>query len=201
MADFERAKAYALKHLSEELDPRLTYHSLWHTQHDVVPAAARLATAETLDDETRYLLLTAAWYHDIGFLVQRDDHEDAGAAIALDVLPRFGYTAAQIDQVAGMIMATKLPQSPHTPLEEMMADADLDSIGRPQDFLLTSGALRNELAAFGTEIPIIEWYRRQQNFLQVHSYWRASAHALRDDGKQQIITMLGRLIAELEAAG
>ncbi len=201
MGDFERAKAYALKHLSESLDPRLTYHSLWHTQHDVVPAAARLAHAEALPAEAQQLLLTAAWYHDIGFLVQRADHEDAGVQIAQEVLPNFGYTPDQIGQIAGMIMATKLPQSPQTALEELMADADLDSIGRPNDFLLTSGGLRNELAAFGSEIPIIEWYRRQKEFLKTHSYWRDSAHALRDAGKQQNIALLVRLIAELEAAG
>jgi uncharacterized protein len=193
--DFESAMHYALGRLERDLPPDYYYHSLQHTREDVVPAAERFAATEGVTGEALLLLRTAAYYHDVGYIRQRVDHEDCGVAIARDVLPDFGYSAEQIEIVGGMIMATKLPQTPHTLLEEILADADMDSIGR-DDFLTTSLNLRSELAANGTLISEYEWYRRQLGFLQSHHYWTQAARSLRDAGKQQNIALLERLIAE-----
>src|SRR5690242_11544862 len=106
-SNFERARAYALTRLERELPAALTYHSLAHTRDDVAPATLRLAAVAGVCGEQRMLLHTAAYYHDIGFVMQRVDHEAAGARIAAQQLPRFGYTPPQIEIIHGMIMATK----------------------------------------------------------------------------------------------
>src|SRR5436309_16127441 len=74
------------------------------------------------------------------------DHERASAQIAAAILPNYGYTPAHIQAICGMIMATKLPQAPHTLLEQIVADADLDVLGRP-DFVTRNQDLHTELAA------------------------------------------------------
>src|SRR3712207_6234248 len=94
--DFEAAWNYALDRLARELSPALAYHSLAHTLDEVVPAAGRLAEAEGVVGEPRGLLLTAAYFHDIGFLVQRQEHEAAGVEIVQGVLPAFGFDPAHI---------------------------------------------------------------------------------------------------------
>jgi uncharacterized protein len=187
--DFVSAKAYALDRLERELDPRLHYHSLVHTHEDVVPAVARLASVLGITGEMALLLQTAAYYHDIGFVVQIQHHEAAGAQIAAEVLPCYGYRPRQIALIRGMIMATRMPQAPRTPLEMILADADLDALGR-DDFLNRNYALRSELSAFGVHMTDEEWYRDQIAFLETHRYWTTAAHVLRDAGKaRNLLTM------------
>ena len=193
--DFERARQYALERLERDLSPALTYHCLAHTRDDVVPAAERLATLEGVTGESLLLLCTAALYHDIGFVEQRDDHETIGVRIAREVLPRFGYSPAHIEAIGGMILATKLPQSPHTLLEEILADADLDVLGR-DDFLIRSRDLQAELAAFGTPMSDEQWFGGQLKFMQAHRYFTVAARTLRDTMKQVNIEALISLLAQ-----
>jgi uncharacterized protein len=94
--NFQRARHYDLTRLAHELSPALRYHSLAHTRDDVVPAAERLATLEGVDGEALLLVRTAAYYHDLGFVIQRADHEGASAQIAATILPDYGYTPAHI---------------------------------------------------------------------------------------------------------
>lgn len=197
--NFERAKQYALAQLEQELHPALLYHSLEHTRDSVVPAVERLAAWEGIDDASRLLLETAAWYHDIGFVKQPTDHEVMSVRIAAEVLPCFGYTLPQIASISGMIMATKLPQSPHTPLEAVLADADLDVLGH-DTFLKRSGDLRAERAAFGMAMTDEQWYREQLEFLRAHRYWTAAARAIRDAGKQRNIEALAGLLVHAQVS-
>ena len=196
--DFEQAKHYALARLERELSPSLFYHSLGHTRDDVLPAVERLATLEGVTTEDRLLLLTAALYHDLGFIEEYTHNEAIGARIAAEVLPRFGYTPAHTRVIAGIIMATKLPQSPHTRLDEIIADADLDVLGR-DDFMLRNQALRDELAAYGCPATDEGWYSYQLQFLQAHRYFTAAAKSLRDAQKKRNVETLTALLARYRA--
>lgn len=187
--DFECARQYALERLERELPPTLLYHSVAHTRDDVVPAAARLAAMEGVTGQDLILLLTAACYHDLGFVVQRINHEAIGAQIAAEVLPRFDFSPEQIRIISDIIMATRLPQTPHNLLEEIMADADLDVLGR-DDFFDINQKLRAELELAGWRLTDEEWYTEQLELMQAHRYFTASARALRDGRKQQNIQAL-----------
>jgi uncharacterized protein len=196
-SNFEQARTYALQRLQRELPPALTYHSLAHTRDDVAPATLRLAAAAGVAGEQRILLHTAAYYHDIGFVLQRIDHEAIGAQIAAEVLPDFGYSPEQIDLIHGMIMATKLPQSPRTILEQLMADADLDALGRT-DFIIRNQALRDELAAFGAHWDDLAWAREQLWFVGSHEYWTDAARQVRGEQKRRNIELIREMIERCE---
>ncbi len=196
--DFEQARAYALERLAKELSPLLTYHNLEHTRDDVVPASERLARLSGIDDEEIVLLLTAAFYHDIGFVIQRDDHETVGVTIAQEVLPHFGYSTEAIERVSGIIMATKLPQSPESFLGEILADADLDVLGR-DDFMVINQALQTERATFDGPLSDVAWYEGQYRFMQKHRYFTAVAHNLRDAKKQENSALLYALLEQARA--
>lgn len=182
--DFERAKTYVLERLAIELSPTMFYHSLAHTKDDVVPAIEQLARIEGVTGEELLLLKTAAYFHDIGYIEKSQDHETVSIAIAEQVLPRFGYSRQQILTIKALIMATRLPQSPHSKLEQIMADADLDVLGRG-DYMSRSQALRDELAANGNSMSDEEWFSSQLRFLQTHQYFTQAAKKLRNPKKQQ----------------
>jgi uncharacterized protein len=195
LPDFDAARAYALGRLERELSPALCYHSIAHTRDDVVPAAERLAATAGVTGEDLLLLRTAAYFHDLGYVERREDHEVTGARLTAEALPRFGYSPPQIAAIVGMIMATRLPQSPQTLLQQILADADLDALGR-EDFWEVNQRLRVEMVAFGLPASDAEWYRVQLHFLRGHHYWTAQARALRDEQKRRNIAELARLLAE-----
>jgi len=192
-SNFEQARAYALQRLERELPAALTYHSLAHTRDDVAPATLRLSAIAGISGEQRMLLHTAAYYHDIGFVLQRIDHEIVGAQIAAEMLPTFGYGPAQIELIHGMIMATKLPQSPRTLLEQLLADADLDALGCT-DFITRNHALRAELEAYGAHWDDLSWAQEQLCFVGSHQYWTDAARQVRGAQKQRNIEMIVEMI-------
>lgn len=210
MADFnfDNASEFARRRLETRLPVYLYYHSAVHTMHDVVPAAKRLAKLEGVEGDNLLLLLTGAWFHDLGFIFINGDttleyklrvsqHEEASAAIASQVLPDFGYSAAEVDVVVGTIMATKLPQTPHNLLEQIAADADLDSLGR-NDFWKISYRLKDEFTAFGMPTTEEAWLTRQLSFLQSHHYFTPSALKLRQPGKEQNMEEIRERLQELQ---
>ena len=192
--DLQRARQYVLQRLERELSPALTYHSIAHTRDEVAPAAERLAALEGVQGEDLVLLLTGAYFHDIGFVERRPNHENASQRIARQALPVFGYSSAQLDVVDSLIEATRLPQSPHNLLEEILVDADLDVLGRT-DFLASSQALRAELAVFESPLTDKAWYTIQVDFLTYHHYFTASARRLRDAQKAHNIETMKELLA------
>ena len=186
---FEQARQYALDRLEHELSPALLYHGIAHTRAEVVPAVERLAGLEDIRGETLDLLLIAAWFHDIGYVEQATHHELIGARIALQTLPSFGFSEGEVEVVRWAILATALPQSPRNLLEEILADADLDVLGR-EDFMPRNNDLRCELALLGKEFTDEEWFTRQLQFVEEHRYFTASARSLRDPQKTLNIALL-----------
>jgi uncharacterized protein len=191
--DFERAKAYIVERLTNGLAPDLYYHGPHHTLEEVVPAVEQLAIMEEVEGDDLLLLRTAAYYHDCGFLEQYANNEPIAVEIARKVLPDYGYSRRQIRIIRGIILATQVPQRPRNHLEEIMCDADLDTLGR-LDFFLLSHRLRLELAAYGNPTTLRQWHEDQLRFLESHTYFTKSACALRDPGKRRNIAELRELL-------
>jgi uncharacterized protein len=191
----DRARKYILDQLSSNLSSALYYHGVHHVR-DVVSAALTLAKGEGVcDQESLDLLETAALYHDSGFLFKYKGHEEAGCEIAREVLPDFEYNNQQIELICGMIMATKIPQTPTTHLEEILADADLDYLGR-NDFEPIANTLFEELKAFNMITDLDAWNKIQVRFLQEHRFWTSTAKHTRNHGKQLHLENLLRLVGE-----
>ncbi len=194
--DYEGAKQYALERLAREVPPTRFYHSLAHTRNDVLPAAERLARMEGVQGDDLLCLLTATCFHDVGYIDRPDDHEVRSTEIAAAVLPQFGYSAQHIALIRALIMATKLPNNPQTLLEKIIADADMDSLGR-EDFLSAGLHLRHELEGLGVRISDTEWYQQQVKFLQQHTYYTEAARQIRGPGKQRNLEAVLKILEDL----
>jgi uncharacterized protein len=196
--DFESARTYAIERLSNDLDPALVYHCLEHTRDEVTVVSANYAREYGVDEEELLLLKTAACFHDLGFLECREGHEKVSVRIAREVLPDYGYTPEQIDRIAEIIMATQLPQSPNSLLEQIIADADLDVFGR-EDFIERNRCLRQEMEAFGRQMSDAEWYAAQIRFAQAHEYFTEAARRKNSMRKSQNIAAMEALLEKAEA--
>ena len=169
--NFSAAKIFILNAL-EDLSPALTYHGKHHTL-DVVAVAEGLCVVENVSKKDTILVLTAALLHDIGFLRHYSDHEEHGCRIAEEWLPQFNYTEGSIKKICGLIRATKIPQSPQTPLEEILCDADLDYLGRA-DFYTIGQTLFQEMKTLQLIDTEDNWNAMQIRFLENHYYFTAT---------------------------
>lgn len=196
--NYRNAEKYIVKRLAGDLPDGLFYHGIHHTK-DVCEAVERIAIWEGVKGEELYLLKTAALYHDAGFIDSYESNEPIGARLAKEMLPSFGYTQPQIEQVIELIEATKIPQNPQNHLEEIMCDADLDYLGRG-DFYPIAETLRQELIKFG-KIGTDEktWVEMNIGFLGMHKYFTQSARQRREPFKQERIAELKKKLTKLEA--
>lgn len=192
--DFTSAINYALQELQDNLPTNLTYHTYRHTAEDVMPAATRLARHTGLPPMGIHLLEVAAAFHDLGFLFKVEGHEEESVRIVGEQLPHFGFVPVQISHIQQTIMATKLPQSPQDLAGQLLADADLDLLGR-EDFWSLSDLLQDETSRLGSPTTSREWHEKQLAFLTEHRYFTAAAARLRNKQKAKNVEKLRQLVA------
>ncbi len=179
--NFKEAETFIRATLEKEM-PQLPYHNYEHI-NDVVQAAEAIGKAESLNNNDLKVLKIAALLHDIGFIRSSKNHEAHGAEMAAEILPRFGFDAELITAIQGMILATKLPQSPANQLENILCDADLDYLGR-DDFYPIGNKLFEEMKASGAVESEREWNLVQKTFLQSHKYHTDYGRTHREAEKQ-----------------
>jgi predicted metal-dependent HD superfamily phosphohydrolase len=185
---FTSIKQPILTRLENELDSRFGYHNITHTL-DVLEQAEVLAEQEKVTDKHDLLLLKiAAVFHDSGFLFVYKNHEEKGCEIASESL-RNVFSEEDIKMVCGMIMATKIPQTPNTLLEQIICDADLDYLGR-NDFEPISRNLYKEFLTFKIIPEDIIWDHIQIKFFESHHYFTGTSISKRNGKKLKHLNIL-----------
>lgn len=175
-----------LSDLKAGLSEQLIYHSVHHTM-DVIEQSMAIAHREGITSAKDLLLLkVAALYHDTGFLFVYKGHEEESCKKAKKELPELGFTTTEIDRICGMIMATKIPQQPTNLFEQILADADLDYLGRT-DFKKISSLLEAEFIHYGITKDKASFEKLQLDFLRSHEYFTKSSRQLRSPVKKQTI--------------
>ena len=212
-AKYERAFEYARCHLQQDLLPAFQYHNASHTLNEVAPICEWLAQMEGIPDHSRWLLLTGAYFHDVGltvikslnpntYRILRAEHEDRAVEMACSILPGCGFDAQELDEVCRLILATRWGYVPQNRLEEMIHDADMSSIGGNVPYYMqTSFALRRELIAFGAEISEVAWLESQARLLESHPFYTASGRSLFEENKHQNVVAIKARIAAIQTAG
>jgi uncharacterized protein len=183
MNSFSEIERHVINKLDVGLSPHLTYHNVAHML-DVLEQTIFIAKEEGIDKEEDIILLKlGALYHDVGFLDKYQGHEESSCEIAGDELQSFGYSPQQIDIIFGLIRATKVPQNPLTHLEEIICDADLDYLGRP-DFFINGKKLFNEFIIQKIVSDERDWNLFQIRFLEEHHYFTKTSIERRTAQKQ-----------------
>jgi len=174
---FSDLEELILTKLEKGLPKNLYYHNMKHTI-DVINQAELIARGEDCTDEEILILKTAALFHDAGFIISYNDHEEQGIKLAKEVLPQFKYSQQQIQLIGEIIYATKFPPNPKTKLQRIICDSDLDYLGR-EDFVPVSNELFKELSVRGKVKSLKDWNNIQIKFLQSHQYFTETARNLR----------------------
>lgn len=191
--NFLNLKTLVLSYLGDNLPASMRYHDVAHTV-DVLKAAERYGLKAGISKENFLLLQTAALLHETGIVATVDEHEQASVDYARMILPEFGFSAGQMDSVSEVIIATRFPQTPLNLLSELMCDADLDYLGRP-DYFAISHKLRLEwIIQNNYDASLSKWYEEQYAFLSGHRFFTKWAKDERNAGKESNLQLIKSLL-------
>lgn len=192
MKGYYTLRKIIMERLQNELSKDLHYHGMHHTLDALKTCDLYLRHIKINSHDARLLRL-GILFHDIGFTVSNEEHEYKGSIIARDLLTQFGFKTKDIDVIVGLILSTKIPQSPKTLLENMICDIDLDYLGR-SDFYEISESLYEELQVTIGLKNKNDWNKIQVKFLEAHTYHTDFAIKKRQPEKEKRIRELKELI-------
>jgi PAS domain S-box-containing protein len=169
------------------LPKNYTYHTIEHIR-DVVEQSEIIAKKEKISKAEIQDIKLAAWLHDVGYIWEPARHEARGAEYATAILTALNFPKIKINQITGMIMATKIPQSPKNIYEQIICDADLDYLGRA-DYIVNSNRLLQEINLI-KKITELDWLYIQDKFLRAHQYFTTGSINSRESKKQERLKMI-----------
>ncbi|SEM64333.1 Predicted metal-dependent phosphohydrolase, HD superfamily [Chryseobacterium taichungense] len=138
----QKAKDYVETLFKDKLSSVYFYHNFIHTTFTVNKAEEILKnTPVSTKDQEKVLL--ALWFHDTGYIECAKDHEEKGAVIMKNFLQKEGYAENDIDDIAKLILATKITYEPQNLLEKIVKDADCSHFAS-HDYNDISDSLRKE---------------------------------------------------------
>jgi len=177
---------------ANKVDKAIHFHTLQHTQ-EVLAGCETMADYYHLDDEDRFALMLAAWFHDTGYSGgQAMGHENLSVELATRFLNEHRVHQNVINKVVGCINATRLPQNPTSLIEQIICDADLFHLGT-SDFKDKNKLLREELNDFGKlELSKKDWRKKNIEFLTKHNYFTSYAKEHLDPLKQVYLQELNK---------
>jgi len=196
----EEVKQYVITYFNAHDNDIIIYHNRAHTE-SVVTAAVEIANHYQLSDQDYFIVITAAWFHDMGYYTDPAHHEDWGAQEASTFLQRKNVAEDIIQKVVRCIQATRMPQAPETLLENIVADADLFHLGTPQ-FGERNKLMRKEyIAMHQVAVSKEEWRNKTIRLLQSHQYHTDYCRLLLSEQKSaNLQKLLAKSALRLEVA-
>lgn len=182
MQSSQHMKSFVAALLEEKLSPYYYYHNAGHTLY-VFEQVIEIGRQEQCTEKEIDLLKAAALWHDTGFINTYANHEKESCLLARCYLPDYGYSPADIKVICGMIMATKMPQSPQNKAETIIADADLEYLGT-NSVEEKAENLYKELHYIDPSLTLPQWHKTQISFLLAHQYFTPFCKQNREPVKQ-----------------
>ena len=188
MQSKKQMKRFVISLLQNNLPGNYAFHNQEHTLY-VYEKVLEIGKEENCTKKEIELLRAAALWHDAGYITIYKGHEEESCKLAKIHLPGFGYSADDTEIVCGIIMATKIPQTPLTRLEEIIADADLEYLGT-NHAAEQAEKLFLELQSLNPLLTKEQWNQMQVSFLEQHQYFTAYCRKKKEPVKQTYLNQL-----------
>jgi HD superfamily phosphodiesterase len=185
--DLSSIRDYVLNRFEQDKPSYLHYHNLAHTK-SVVIHAEQIALFYGLQNEDLFILLAAAWFHDLGHLYDNPaNHEYKSATLMKDFLKN-SYPDEILGKISDIILATRELSRPKTQLGEIIRDADTYHFGT-DEFLLTDKLVKQELEE-RTKQKYPDWTEHTLRLLRKHKFYTSYCKTRLKGGKDRNISML-----------
>jgi predicted metal-dependent HD superfamily phosphohydrolase len=170
--------------------PGLIYHNYEHTRY-VVEKVNEIAAQYDLTERDLFVLETAAWFHDTGYLFSEGkDHEEKSVELMKQFFANKGVEDDIIEKIAGCIMVTKFPRNPVNLLQEIICDADTFNFGT-KDFKETNKKVFQEIN-FQNKFALDKaaYFQKTYEMLRDHVYYTSYCREKLDDRKEKHLKKL-----------
>lgn len=163
------AESFVLTLLDEKLSKEYLFHSRHHTLR-VARGAMLIARNCGLSEEDIQVLLISAYFHDTGYIVCDDNHEEESLVIAAEFLKQRGVGEDLIGIVSNAILATRVPQKPMDKISGILCDADLMHLAG-EDYFEQMELLRLEWQVTGRQFfDEYQFHLNSIEFFKHHRY-------------------------------
>ena len=179
---------FVINLLKSEISASYYYHNYEHTLY-VINKVIEIGEHENCTIKELELLSIAALWHDTGYIITYNGHEEESCKLARRHLTGYGYSTDDINTICAMIMATKIPQLPQNKLQQIIADADLEYLGT-NNAAVKANNLFKELNAVNPLLSKQDWNKIEIDFLTAHHYFTEYCKANKEHIKQAYLQSL-----------
>ncbi len=168
----DQARDFVEKLFKDKLSENYLYHNFVHTTFVVNRAKEIIAHTEGISEEQAENIVLALWFHDTGYVVAAEGHEEKSVAIMRQFMQEQSVPEARTAAIARLIIATKVSAQPENIAEEIVKDSDCGHFGCP-DYDNIAVNLRKEWDLTGCRhFSRSEWNRENLNLLKnVHRFY------------------------------
>jgi predicted metal-dependent HD superfamily phosphohydrolase len=195
----ETAK-YVEQYMAEHFTEIIVFHNYSHTVK-VVRVCDMLSMESNLSKKERRLIHLAAWFSNIGYKENPNNHEEESAKHAGAFFENKGLDRADIQLIQECILATKAPQHPHTAASRILCDAVLYYLADKNYFDELALLRREWELTKGLTYTDEEWFKLNIDFLSNHFYFTPFARKQFDKDQQNNLARLKGHLAIFKHAG
>ncbi|HEY9049080.1 MAG TPA: HD domain-containing protein [Ohtaekwangia sp.] len=193
----ENVEDYVLQLLGKRLSKHFYYHTISHTE-EVVRNVKHLCEHEQLTSDETEIAVMAAWFHDTGYIVTHENHEDESIRIASAFLRSLDCPPEKIQKVAACINTTKIDSLPAGKIENILHDADYYLLFEA-DYFARISMLRRELETFTEHIYADkEWWTLNLFFLKQQQFFTSYFQELWKNRKPVLVAENERILLNLQ---
>ena len=168
---------YITEYYQEHCDDKFTYHNMEHII-DVVENSEKIGVDSKLENCEMESLKIAAWFHDIGHITSKDNHEKISSGIAELYLKKINYPAKKTELVINCIKATDLDVKPNNLSEKIIKDADLFHLGSENYFTYCNKLFDEILKREICSIDYKKWIKASIRLFEKHNFYTDYAQKL-----------------------
>jgi predicted metal-dependent HD superfamily phosphohydrolase len=185
----KKVETYVTQLFERTPHPKLVYHNLLHTQK-VVNRTKEIASHYNLIESDLFVLITAAWFHDTGYLLDEVAmHEEKSAHLMHEFLKTLVTDEDILKSIEECILATKASIKPANLLQQILVDADTYNFGT-KEIDVTNKQVYDEHVIRNGYMSKRDWDRQTIKMLENHHYYTSYCKELLVDRKKKNIKKL-----------
>lgn len=194
-----KAEAFVREILPERLDPAMVYHNLDHTL-EVTANCSLLLESIKIEDSISENVILAALFHDTGYTVKIEGHEEESCRMAREFLKREHFPEQRITAVESLIIATSHGVKPQNTAESILRDADILHTGK-KGYKKRADLLKKEVEWIrGVPVSDEQWTSENIKFLKTVVFYTKHAKEKFGPGKERNLKKQQALLKELMAS-
>jgi len=156
--------------LIKNLSDNFSFHNFDHANY-VAEKSEFIGKKCGLDESDINLIKASAWFHDTGYTIDPNNHEEESIKIAEEYFINKNFSEEIIEQVKKCIISTKITEIPEDNLSKVLCDADLMHLTE-DDYFERVNKMRKEWKNLsGEKIGKRNFYKTSLNFFKKHDFY------------------------------